>query len=105
MEAERVRRVIALYKHTLIEKGIQKKEYTHGVLLSSGTDGLAHCLCMIDKFEGFIQEDRMDKVFRWLGFIQGMLCAERIFTIQELQLHNYSKSPLPEIPGIATTAP
>jgi hypothetical protein len=43
---------------------------------------------MLDKMEGFISENRMDKVFRWLGFLQGFLWSQKIYTLAELTGHN-----------------
>lgn len=33
-------------------------------------------------------EVRIEKANRWLGFIQGVLWAENVFTIEELKAHN-----------------
>ena len=43
---------------------------------------------MLDKMEIFIKEGRMDKVYRWLGFIQGVLWSQRIYTLADLMNHN-----------------
>ena len=49
---------------------------------------LAHLHSMIDKIIKFLDEDRRDKLFRWLGFIQGALWVLGIYTINELKNHN-----------------
>jgi hypothetical protein len=36
----------------------------------------------------FIEEGKIDKAMRWLGFIQGVLCQSGIYTIEELKSHN-----------------
>ncbi len=43
-----------------------------------------HILWMIDKLSEF----EKDKYNRWLGFIQGYLWTEGIYTINELREHN-----------------
>jgi hypothetical protein len=36
-------------------------------------------------------EKTLEKVFRWLGFLQGILWATGIFTINEMRAHNRSE--------------
>jgi hypothetical protein len=43
---------------------------------------------MLDKMLEFIRENRMEKVFRWLGFVQGVLWAHGIYSLENLQNHN-----------------
>lgn len=50
--------------------------------------GLVHCCQMLDQMEKFIEEDRMDKFFRWLGFIQGALWALGVYTVADLKGHS-----------------
>lgn len=50
---------------------------------------LNHILTMLPKMEVFIEEGRIEKTMRWLGFIQGILWSWGIFTLEELKLHNY----------------
>ena len=47
-----------------------------------------HLQSMIPKAIAFFQEGRREKGFRWLGFLQGALWAEGIYTIDELKEHN-----------------
>ncbi|MEK7519908.1 MAG: hypothetical protein AAB581_01530, partial [Patescibacteria group bacterium] len=49
---------------------------------------LAHCHSMLDKMVGFVHEGRMEKAFRWLGFIQGVLWTNRVYTLSDLKNHN-----------------
>jgi len=70
MTADKVREVIAIYRKKLEEMGIPKKQFPHNSLPKSDNDFLAHCHGILDEMEKFIQENRMEKVFRWLGFIQ-----------------------------------
>lgn len=36
----------------------------------------------------FARDGRLEKAFRWLGFMQGVLWAEGIYSINELKNHN-----------------
>jgi len=38
--------------------------------------------------ETFTGEGRMEKAFRWLGFVQGCLWACRVYTVDQLKHHN-----------------
>ena len=69
MTADKVRKVLAIYSKKFEEMSIPKKESSHSLFPNTDNDFLAHCHGMLDEMEVFIQEDRMDKVFRWLGFI------------------------------------
>ena len=56
------------------------KEYDDGPL--------GHCKNMLPKMSQFLEENRIEKFFRWLGFVQGVLWSERLYTIEELKDHN-----------------
>lgn len=99
MEKERVRRVLEYYRYVLVQKGATGKNYPHSDLISTEQAALDHCLNMIDKVLVFIQEDRMDKVFRWLGFLQGVLWMQGVFTLEDVKNHNWKEGKIPEIPA------
>lgn len=88
MKAEKVLQVIAIYRKKFEELGVGKKDHSHDEVFDSAKQGLEHCHRMLNKIEVFIQENRMDKVFRWLGFLQGVLWSRRIYTLTELINHN-----------------
>ena len=44
-----------------------------------------------------IKQDNIDKMNRWLGFIQGILWANNIFKIDEMRNHNRDINNIPEI--------
>ena len=88
MKVEKVQQVIEIYRRKFEELGIGKTDYSHEEFLQSPEHGLEHCYGMLDKMEEFIREKRMAKVFRWLGFIQGFLWSQKVFTLTELMNHN-----------------
>lgn len=87
MDAKKVYEVCGIYRKLFEDKGIGKQDYPHDKLLESTKDGLEHCHGMLDRMEKFA-EDKVGKLMRWLGFIQGFLWAKRIFTLTDLQNHN-----------------
>lgn len=92
MEAEKVQQVIRIYRETFENMGVEKVEHPHEARLTCAAASLEHCHSMLDKMEGFIKEDRMDKVYRWLGFIQGVLWSQGIYTLHNLTHHNRKDS-------------
>lgn len=91
MTPDKIREVLAIYKKKFEELNIPRKKSADNCHVASNSQCLAHCHEMLDEMEIFIQEKRMDKVFRWLGFIQGCLWKTSIYTLEELQNHNRPK--------------
>ena len=52
-----------------------------------------HLLKMIPQIEEFIDQGRLEKAFRWLGFMQGAFWALGDYTISELKRHNMPALP------------
>jgi hypothetical protein len=64
------------------------KGYAKDLERLSLTDEMRHLQTMIPKAIGFFEEGRREKGFRWLGFIQGVLWMENVYTIEEMKNHN-----------------
>ncbi|MFA6407675.1 MAG: hypothetical protein WCV80_03155 [Candidatus Paceibacterota bacterium] len=88
MTPEKVKKVLATYREKLEEANIPKKKFVHNGCPESDYEALAHCHAMLDEMDIFIQENRMDKVFRWLGFLQGCFWRIGIYRISEMKNHN-----------------
>jgi len=83
--------VITLYRQKLESLNIKKNRYPIDKLLPlffPRQRALEHCHQMLDTMEEFVREDRMDKAFRWLGFVQGVLWVCRLTPVAELKEHN-----------------
>jgi hypothetical protein len=50
--------------------------------------GLEHCHGMLDKILESVSEKRIEKAFRWLGFVQGVLWTSRVYPLTDLKNHN-----------------
>jgi hypothetical protein len=85
MTGEKVLEVIQVYRSEFEKRGIPKQKCPAP---SSDVECLAHLHAMLDQMEGFVKENRMGKVFRWLGFIQGALWRMGIYSLEELKNHN-----------------
>jgi hypothetical protein len=88
MDAKKVQEVIDTYRAKLTERGVRPIDYAHEEIVFLKESKLGHCLGMLSKMEEFLKENRMDKVFRWLGFVQGVLWSEGAYTLEELKNHN-----------------
>lgn len=66
----------------------QKLPETEMVNPDDGPSCLSHCAAMLPEMRDFVEERRMDKVFRWLGFIQGVLWRGGILPLQDLKNHS-----------------
>ena len=88
MDLDSFRTVLSIYRQEFEERGIPKQEAQHDSFPPNDSEYLAHCHAMLDEMDTFVEEEDMDKLFRWLGFVQGCLWSAEIFTIEELKEHN-----------------
>jgi hypothetical protein len=98
MTGEKVKSVLQLYFDTLkngnaeiqprrLPSGLNERTLVH----IPEADAIAHLLFMCQEAQIFINEDRIDKAMRWLGFIQGVLWSGRYFSIEALKQHSTSE--------------
>ncbi len=88
MDAKKILEVIRMYRSYFTKKGIEAVDFPHNDKPDSSNDILSHCYGMLYKMEGFISEGRIEKAFRWLGFIQGCLWSTRQFSLEDLKNHS-----------------
>ena len=91
MTPEKTLEAIETYRRLFAERNVGKINYSHDSLLDGEIHGLEHCHGMLDKMVGFVHDGKMEKAFRWLGFIQGVLWANGIFSLSDLKDHNRTK--------------
>ncbi len=85
----KVLEVIDVYRNHFEKLGIPKLDAPHNQFMNRASyNMLAHCHGMLDEMEKFVAEGRMEKAFRWLGFIQGCLWSAGLYTLEELKNHN-----------------
>ena len=51
-------------------------------------DRICHCKWMLSEIPHYIEMDKIEKVMRWIGFIQGVLWSNDIFSINDMKNHN-----------------
>jgi hypothetical protein len=79
MTDDRILEVLDLYNRTLASN------------YGDASLQLSHLGTMIPKMREMVAVGKREKVFRWLGFMQGVLWANGYFTIDELRAHNMPK--------------
>lgn len=55
---------------------------------ASMENSLLHARWMCLQIPWFLEEEKIEKAMRWLGFIQGVLYAQGIFSIDEMRIDN-----------------
>ncbi len=88
MTPQKVLEAIAAYRQLFEWLGVEKIDYPHSEVLHTSEHGLAHCHGMLEKMEEFVRKGDMEKVFRWLGFIQGVMWAQKVYPLDSLKNHN-----------------
>ncbi len=87
MDVQKIREAIVTYRKYFEKLGVPKGDFQRDKN-PSFFEAYMHCHGMLDKMERFLEEGRIDKVQRWLGFIQGVLWATSAFGLEELKAHN-----------------
>jgi len=99
MTGREVLEAVAIYRRYFRDNNIGKIDFPHDELNDSGVSEFArlatleHCHGMLDQMERMVAENtpgKMEKVFRWVGFIQGCLWSQGIYCLDELKQHNRS---------------
>lgn len=92
MDLERVLKVIEFYDATLerdylvlrrqlpLAPEVARTPTTH--------PELQHLRYMIGEMRGLIREGRTEKAMRWLGFLQGVLWSQGVFTLEAMKNHS-----------------
>ena len=98
MDQNKVLEAIGRYRIFFEAQNIPKADYPHDKFLNDewikivdrpmSDVALAHCHGMLNEMEEFVRQGRMEKVFRWLGFIQGCLWMANSYRLEDLKNHN-----------------
>ncbi|MEK7608615.1 MAG: hypothetical protein AAB495_03470 [Patescibacteria group bacterium] len=91
MKPEQILNVIEKYRDYFFATGIKAIDYSHDRIVDNPTRALEHCYGMLDQMVEFVRQGKLEKVFRWLGFLQGVLWSNGIYTLAALKDHNQSK--------------
>jgi len=87
MTNEQVNWILHHYQSYLQDNGANINQHLHSEKINED-DWKDHLLYMIDVMFKMLADNRMDKLFRWLGFVQGVFWSKGVFTIDEMRYHN-----------------
>lgn len=88
MDANKILEVLDKYEAYFATNGIHKKKHPPESHPKLAKDVLCHLHAMIDEMRGFVRNEQTDKAFRWLGFMQGTLWCQGIYTLEKLKKEN-----------------
>lgn len=88
MTKDKISEVLGIYRIKFEEMGVVATPYPHHLAPTSKDEVLTYCCSMLPGIETYLQEDKIGKAFRHLGFIQGCLWTCGIYTVEELKNHN-----------------
>jgi hypothetical protein len=90
MTKEKILAAIELYESELRKLGIEKIDFPHDQIPITSDQKLGHGYGMLDQMREFAHQGRIDKVNRWIGFVQGILWCEGQHCLNDLKDHNRS---------------
>ncbi|HET8962962.1 MAG TPA: hypothetical protein VFM99_03645 [Chitinophagales bacterium] len=88
MTGEKILEIIKVYQILFDDLQIEPLELPHRTTLQEPEDALSHCCAMLPKIAALIEEQRIEKAFRWLGFVQGVLWATGQYNLNSLKGHS-----------------
>lgn len=88
MTVKKMKSVLGTYRKYLQEHNIPKQKFDTNRKRHPRRKQLAHLHAMLDEMEVFLRQKHYSKVQRWIGFIQGVLSANGIFSVNELKNHS-----------------
>lgn len=88
MDGKKILEVINIYKECFKSLGVIKAEYLDEENPPNRDQALSHCCWMLEQMEIFVQEGRIQKAFRWLGFVQCSFWVYGIYSKKDLKNHS-----------------
>lgn len=89
MTSAQILQVVRLYQQRLQEEGFEAARYKWPDMRHQSRRGaLNHVLHMCNEVKKFVKAEELEKAFRWLGFMQGVLWVCGMYSIDEMRGHN-----------------
>lgn len=91
MTSEKIIQVLSLYREELSKRGVEAKQLSDYQASAQDLGQeliLSHMAYLCEEGIKLVKEGRKEKVFRWLGHIQGVLFMAGIYSIFELKDHS-----------------
>lgn len=91
MNEQEIVRAASDAEHLLRRYGVRAERYSRDFTCPSGHRAASHALWCCREIRKMAGEGRREKAFRWLGFVQGVLFACGLATIDQLRAMNMPK--------------
>lgn len=89
MTGAKIKSVTALYRrHPDLADAPAQRAVSHFASARGCSRSAPHLRYMLNQIDDFVDAGRIEKAFRWLGFVQGVLWSLGLYSIEELADHN-----------------
>jgi hypothetical protein len=88
MTPDHIYKVVSKYEIQLEARGHKAEKTETGAAFDNPTTKLNHTLWMCQQIRAFVTEGELEKANRWLGFVQGVLWAYGIYTVDQMRDDN-----------------
>ena len=86
MTKEKIAEVVKKYKKLIEGAGYKPFQISNYERKHQGLRcHLQHCLYMLYEMDKLLEQNKTEKAFRWLGFIQGVLFTHEIKSLNDLK--------------------
>ncbi len=90
MTKDKLKSVLLFYKDYLKKKGSKNKSADYDKLGPTKEEARNHSMSMILRNDSPFKANKIEKAFRWLSFIQGVLWVTGVLTLNQLKNHSRS---------------
>lgn len=85
MNTEELKSALDACVSGLTKRGFHPRRCNNKITNPSRTEQLEHLLWAVTEVKSFVDEGRIEKAMRWLGFIQGVLWSNHQYSIDDLK--------------------
>jgi hypothetical protein len=90
VQKEQILRLLDEYEQRFIASEIEPFEAPTDEVIFDVEEQLSHCYSMIPRMRELIKEDKIEKVMKWLGFLEGVFWSVGDCTLDDLNTDNRS---------------
>lgn len=90
MKAEHILDVIGRYEKEFVNLSIQAIQHADHHCMANPRRAVEHAHWMLGQMREFVAQGKLEKAQLWLGFVQGVLWTNALYSLEELKSHNRS---------------
>ena len=94
MTPEKLQKVAGEYLIYLssINPDLKAERFDETIQIKSPNLEIKHTKWMCQEIINLVDDNELDKAYRWIGFVQGYFWAKGIYTIEQMRKHNTEES-------------